>query len=124
MESNSNNLIAIMQRMTFSMVGEYLGKKDHRTIKKWCVKHDVYFDQDDSGNYFVIQREFLFKANSKPEKALQDKYGDNWIEGLKATIDRNRDVPEVTTLLRKKKYKPQTPEAENFGEKWNHLLNG
>ena len=106
--------------MTFSMVGEYLGKSDNRTVETWFKNLDVFYERDGNGNYYVIQQEFLYIANRDAEKAFKEKYGENWKEVLNGSEEQNEEVQDAT-ILRKRKYVPQTPEAQSFGEKWKDL---
>jgi hypothetical protein len=73
----------MITRKYLKSIGEFIGRSDIRTIRKWCKKNNLFIHKDSTGE-FVINSEFELVYNMPLIIRLKEKYKDAWQEYFEA----------------------------------------
>jgi hypothetical protein len=116
-------IVSNIERVTLADVGIKIGKKDLRSIRKWCNMNDVDIIRD-GRNSFVIQTEFEFALDKNIIKHFNEKYGEQGNEIY--LLHREKNFNEILKLKTQAKtikqnthYKPQGNSAKEFLKSFN-----
>jgi hypothetical protein len=70
-------------RTYIKAIGELIGRKDLRSIRRWCNKNHLQIYKDYSGE-FVIENDLELAFEKPLILKLKEKYGNAWIDYYQA----------------------------------------
>ena len=76
-------MIFLIGRTYIKSIGELIGRKDLRSIRRWCVKNHLQIYKDYSGE-FVIENDLELAFEKPLILRLKEKCGDAWIDYYQA----------------------------------------
>jgi len=111
-----NDVPKLARLLPVKMAKEYLFMKNERTFIRWCKRSCVTVLKEGK-NKFIIQVEFFSKLVALSKSIMQEKYGENWEEGLEKSIQQEKALHTTNV---KTHYKPQSELAQSLKAKWNY----
>lgn len=72
-----------IDRIYIKSIGELIGRKDVRSIRRWCKKNHLHIYKDCSGE-FATKNEFDIAFDSPLIIRLKDKYHNAWYDYYQA----------------------------------------
>ena len=107
-------------RILISEAKKHLSMKDNRTFLRWAKKMCITIFTD-GRKQTVLQGEFIPVLIAQSNRAMQEKYGENWQEGLQQFLSTPQGTVKPEPIIPFKKYKAKTKETASFASKWSHI---
>lgn len=73
----------LIKRIYLSEIGPLIGRRDNRSIKKWCRSNALLIYKDSSGE-FLYHSEFVVVYEAPLINQLKKQHGSGWLEVYKS----------------------------------------